>query len=119
MPIGAPSRKPRYNLRPPAQIRSASHKAFIRRQPCVCRGKPGMVCGGDVQCAHFRTANDGGMGLKPCDSFTFPACEAHHRHQHDIGEKAFAVRYGLNLRAICRAMALRSPDPQIRARAIG
>jgi len=97
-------------------IRSASHKAFIRRQQCVCAAfnHPKYPCGGPKVAAHFRTATGGGMGLKPADQFIFCVCDAHHRLQHQVGEAEFQKMFGLNLRIICRDFARRSPDQRIR-----
>jgi hypothetical protein len=36
-------------------------------------------------------------------------CRAHHAEQHRIGERAFAVRYGVDLKALAEAFAHRSP----------
>ena len=116
MPIGAvrPWKLARARMRGPETLRSTSHKAFVRTQPCVCRGKPGVICQGDIQAAHFRTATGGGQGLKPSDAWCFPACWSCHARQHQVGEKEFQRRHGLNLRVICISFAQRSPDQRIR-----
>lgn len=111
MPIGPPSPKTRMGVREPETLRSSVHKAWIRQQPCVVRSND---CTGPREAAHFRTATGGGMGLKPGDQWTFPACNFHHRQQHQIGEASFQHRYSLNLRAICRLYAEHSPDQRIR-----
>jgi len=67
-------------------IRSAKHRAFIRTLPCV-------VCGGPSEAAHIRRGTDGGMGMKPSDSYTVPLCPHHHREQHNIGELRFWYPY--------------------------
>ena len=102
-------------------IRSASHKAFIRRQQCVCAAfnHPFYPCDGRIQCAHFRSGSTGGMGLKPCDSKTFALCYSHHVLQHTVGEREFQLLFGLDLRVICRDFARRSPDARIREAANG
>jgi hypothetical protein len=116
MPIGPSPLKQKMRVKESSFIRSASHKAFIRRQQCVCAAfsHPKYPCGGPKIAAHFRTATGGGMGLKPADQFIFCACDAHHRLQHQIGEAEFQRMFGLDLRVICRDFAQRSPDPRIR-----
>lgn len=116
MPIGPPSPKKRMGVRQPETLRSSIHKAWIRKQPCVCRGSKfdEWMCGGPVEAAHFRSATGGGMGLKPGDQWTFPACNGHHRIQHQVGERTFQAMCRLDLRAICQSYAARSPDQRIR-----
>lgn len=99
--------------RPPESPR---HRAFIAAQPCVAIGHD---CGGDVVCAHMRARvpvpeQRGGKSLRPSDNWTFPACDAHHRLQHQIGERRFEALYGIDLPSICIYYARRSPDPMIR-----
>jgi hypothetical protein len=116
MPIGPPALRKRMGVKQSSFIRSASHKAFIRRQQCVCAAfaHPRLKCEGPIECAHFRSATGGGLGLKPCDRFTFAACNGHHRLQHQVGEAEFQRVFGLDLRIICRDYARRSPDQRIR-----
>lgn len=65
-------------------IRSPKHLAFIRTLPCIIRGSVG-----DVEAAHIRSGSDGGMGMKPSDSYVVPLHFYEHKIQHDQGEKAF------------------------------
>lgn len=69
-------------------IRDKKHLQWIATLPCCVTGKP------DVQAAHIRTGQTGGMGLKPCDSLTVPLDHMAHRIQHDIGEAKFWGKYG-------------------------
>ena len=64
-------------------IRCKSHLQFIRELECVLCGNPG------VEAAHLRWKTDGGMGMKPSDSWVLPLCSHHHRIQHSIGEPRF------------------------------
>jgi hypothetical protein len=63
-----------------------------------------------IECAHVRTGTDGGAGLKPSDKWSVSLCTFHHREQHRIGEKAFEVRYSIDLRALAKEFARRSPQ---------
>lgn len=49
------------------------------------------------------------MGLKPSDSWCISLCRAHHLEQHEVGETAFEAKYDLDLRALAREFAQRSP----------
>lgn len=77
-------------------IRSATHLQFVRGFVCILYGK--HECEGRIEACHIRTGTDGGMGMKPSDCFTFPACEAAHAEQHRIGEAAFERKHGVSLR---------------------
>jgi hypothetical protein len=83
----------------------AAHRAWVRKHRCSvggCRGLP-------IECAHVRNGTDGGLGIKPSDKWTISLCRSHHLEQHEIGEPAFEARYDLDLRALAREFALRSP----------
>lgn len=69
-------------------IRSEKHRRFIASLPCI-------ICGNtDVQCAHIRRRQGGGMGLKPCDSKCVPLCITCHKNQHESGELVFYHGFG-------------------------
>jgi len=83
----------------------AAHRAWVRRHRCSvpgCRKLP-------VECAHVRSATDGGLGLKPSDKWTISLCQDHHLEQHEIGEAGFEARYDLNLIELAKEFAKRSP----------
>lgn len=70
------------------KTRSPKHLRFIASLPCA-------ICGAeDVQAAHIRSGNGGGMGYKPGDKFTVPLCVKHHSKQHCVGEKSFWAPHG-------------------------
>ncbi len=65
-------------------IRDPKHLKFIRSLPCcVC------LCTDNVQAAHIRLGNDGGLAMKPSDCYTVPLCADCHHKQHSIGERQF------------------------------
>ncbi|QGN56544.1 hypothetical protein GKE62_17800 [Novosphingobium sp. Gsoil 351] len=66
-----------------------------------------------MECAHVRTGTDGGIALKPSDRWTISLCRAHHAEQHQIGEPAFEIRYGLDLVALAEVFARRSPHRRV------
>jgi hypothetical protein len=83
----------------------ASHRAWVRRHYCSvpgCQRTP-------IECAHVRSAGDGGMGMKPSDKWAISLCDLHHREQHRIGEREFERRHAIDLVAIAREFARRSP----------
>lgn len=83
----------------------AVHRAWVRRHRCSvpgCRRLP-------IECAHVRSGTDGGLGLKPSDNWCVSLCRDHHLEQHMIGEVAFELEYGLDLKALAREFAARSP----------
>jgi hypothetical protein len=90
------------------ETRRPAHLAWIRTLPCVVPG-----CTGTSEAAHVRLVDTGGgMGLKPPDWWTVPACggpSGHHAEQHRIGHKAFDAKYGLDSRAIAEQLAATSP----------
>jgi hypothetical protein len=117
MPIGPSPLKQKMRVKESSFIRSTSHKMFIRQQRCILAGK--HECKGPVQCCHYRMHGGAGLGMKPCDSRTWPGCFAAHHEQHAIGEPEFARKYGLDLDALCRSYARRSTDPRVRETAYG
>ncbi|TAD89901.1 MAG: DUF968 domain-containing protein [Alphaproteobacteria bacterium] len=104
----------------PHTIRSNTHLRWIRTQPCVAcqvaqpperlrplnQGRPRDAC-------HVRTAANGGVAMKPSDEWTVPMCPAHHREQHE-GTESFQTTYGLDLAALAKSHAARSPSRKIR-----
>lgn len=80
-----------------------AHLAWVRTLPCCVPG-----CTGRSQAAHYRGSGDGGVGLKPSDRYAFPCCAQHHREQHTVGERAFQVKYGIDLHNLVRQLAGRS-----------
>jgi hypothetical protein len=99
---------PRLKPKPPKERVNRScpgHRAWVRRHDCSvrgCRRRP-------IECAHVRCGTDGGAGLKPSDKWTISLCEYHHGEQHRLGEKAFARKYELDLVALAKEFARRSP----------
>jgi len=49
------------------------------------------------------------MGLKPSDAWCVSLCSQHHAEQHRVGELTFETRYSLDLVALARQFARRSP----------
>ena len=101
----------RFPARLPSESRKTSvrscagHRAWVRRHLCSvpgCRRLP-------IECAHVRSGTDGGQGLKPSDKWCISLCRDHHLEQHQIGERAFELRHGLDLKALAEEFAARSP----------
>lgn len=82
-----------------------AHRAWVRRHHCSipgCLRRP-------IECAHVRSGTNGGTGLKPADCWLISLCRYHHAEQHRLGETSFAARYELDLIALAREFASRSP----------
>lgn len=91
-------------------IRDRKFLAFVRSLPCV-------VCGRQrgVEAAHT-SAGERGMAQKVSDRLAIPLCVPHHREYHSLGEKAFAQRHSLDIRAIVGTLNQR---PRIRIQGPG
>lgn len=96
-------------LREEPQIRCPGHLAWVRGHACSVGGASGQGCGGRMEAAHVRSGTDGGMGVKPSDTYTIPLCSDHHAEQHRIGESAFERRRGIDMKAIAEGLARTSP----------
>jgi hypothetical protein len=82
-----------------------AHRMWVRQHFCsvpLCRRGP-------IECAHVRTGTDGGAGIKPSDKWVVSLCAFHHREQHQIGELDFEGKHDIDLRALAREFARRSP----------
>lgn len=98
--------KRRTRPRRTAREENPQHRQWVRGHVCVVNNSE---CTNRIEFAHIRKGTDGGMAKKPSDRFGFPACDFHHREQHDIGEVSFAKRYGLNLLRIAALFWAKSP----------
>lgn len=87
------------------RIRSPGHLAFVREHGCCVPSCGGMP----IEAAHVRTGTDACMGAKPSDQWSISLCSEHHRLQHQIGERAFEIRFGIDMKALAREFAQRSP----------
>lgn len=91
------------------QIRCPSHLAWVRGHVCALDAKNRRDCLGKIQAAHVRIGTDGGMGVKPSDSFAIPLCDHHHAEQHAIGEQSFERKYGISMLKIANDLWRQSP----------
>ena len=88
-----------------------AHRAWVRKHKCsvpACDQLP-------IECAHVRRGTDGGMGLKPSDSWCISLCTQHHAEQHRIGEGAFEKHHGVDLVALAQEFVRRSPHWRVLA----
>lgn len=92
------------------RLRSAKHRAFVRRHHCIVPGCTNLP----TECAHVRLGTDGAGAIKPSDQFSVAMCLHHHSAQHAYGEREFERISGLDLRALAEQFASHSPDPAIR-----
>ena len=99
----------------PKRRHANSGRADLRRFPGHCAWVRGHKCSvpgceqTPIECAHVRAGSDGGIGFKPSDRYTISLCRHHHSEQHQIGERRFETRYGVDLVALAQRFAERSP----------
>jgi hypothetical protein len=82
--------------------RSPRHLAWVRSLPCSVPG----CRGGTIQAHHIRKG--AGVGLKPADQYSIPACFEHHAEIHSIGSRTFEVRYQVDLSGIAARLWVES-----------
>lgn len=94
------------------------HRKFVRSHACCieARWNDGrfLGCGGPIVFAHVRTGTDGGSSLKPSDWWGISLCNNHHLEQHDMGEPAFERHWAIDMKALAREFAAKSPDMKMR-----
>lgn len=110
--MNANSSLPPKRQRPKLGIRTEqreypAHRAFVRSFVCVIHDK--HECEGIIEAAHVRIGTEGGTGLKPHDKWCIPACSKAHQEQHQIGERSFAAKYGIDLKAVAEKFSKASP----------
>lgn len=107
-----PKRRTRQRMmlpKPDAPIRCDGHLKWVRGHNCVCVEIDPTGCGGRIEAAHVRRGTDGGIGSKPGDNWTLPACSNHHAEQHRVGEQTFEKTYKLSMKKIAASLWQRSP----------
>lgn len=86
------------------------HRRWVKAHGCSvsgCTVEPIEFC-------HVRSAANSGTGIKPHDMFGISLCWVHHREQHQIGQRAFADKYKLDLMALAAEFRRTSPDVSMR-----
>ena len=99
-----PVKQRRAGKRRVSVLRDPDYLDFIRDRQCIaCREERRTAIDWNrlprpfsarVEAAHTKV---NGTGSKGTDSSCLPLCTEHHREQHRIGAKDFALYYGLNL----------------------
>ena len=88
------------------------HLAFIRTLPCVLTGKR------PVEAAHVRYADpaygkrETGKSEKPHDKWTVPLSPEKHREQHDMNEREFWARHGVDPLRVAAALWASTGDDE-------
>lgn len=86
------------------KIKSPGHMKWVRLHSCCVKG-----CTNDrMEAHHVRLGSHAGMGSKPGDDKTISLCVTHHSAAHR-GEETFAKMYGLDLQALAKEFADKSP----------
>lgn len=57
----------------------------------------------------MRSATDAGMALQPSDRWVISLCVFHHHEQHQIGERQFDAKHGIDMHELALAFARKSP----------
>lgn len=103
-PAGKTKKRPREH--------DGAHLAWIRTLPCVITGER------PVDPAHIRYADPAygkrevGAGEKPHDKYTVPLCRRKHDEQHNMDERLFWARHGLDPIKIALALHSNSGDDE-------
>jgi hypothetical protein len=87
------------------RIRCPGHLKWVRGFKCCvpgCDRRP-------IEAAHVRLGTNGGMGMKPDDTWVVSLCRDHHRRQHEMGERGFEIFHNVDLKAIAQEFAAKSP----------
>ncbi len=110
------TRLPSKRKRPKSGIERApprewpQHRRFVRSHGCCVTG----CLAGPMDVAHVRSAANSGTAIKPHDAFSISLCRGHHAEQHQIGQRAFEAKYGIDMAALALAFTRRSPDTAMR-----
>lgn len=89
-----------------------AHLRWLRTLPCVITGER------PVEAAHIRYGDpvygkrETGRSEKPSDRFCVPLSAAKHREQHDMNEREFWARHGLDPLRIALALHANSGDDE-------
>jgi hypothetical protein len=65
--------------------------------------------------AHVRSSLTAGVAQKPPDWFGISLCDDAHNHQHAIGEWAFELFFGIDMKKLALEFARNSPDVEMKA----
>ena len=77
-------------------IRDPKFLAKVRKMTCLVQ-QDGKHCNGrPVEAHHLTSVGCGVMGGKAGDDKVLPLCRLHHRTLHNIGEKTFWKRWGVD-----------------------
>lgn len=91
------------------------HRRFVRKHECVVSLTTFGECEGPVEFAHYRTAANSGTSLKPHDWFGVSMCHKHHAEQHQIGQRSFEKKYGIDFTNLSAEFANKSDDAEMKA----
>ncbi len=103
--MNLPLRVKQERIQTAGRVRSPAHLKWIRTHHCCVPGCKNVP----IEAAHVRTGTDGGMGMKPSDSWSISLCAPHHHQQHNIGEADFERVYGIDMKALAAEFTSKSP----------
>ena len=87
------------------RVRCPAHLKWVRSHRCCV---PGCL-DGPIEAAHVRSSGDGGVSVKPGDQWTISLCRFHHREQHQRGEHMCEEQHGIDMFALAKEFAAKSP----------
>ena len=90
------------------RVRCPAHLKWIRCHAC-CAFLTSWGCAGPIEAAHVRSETNGGVALKPGDDNVISLCRFHHGEQHRVGEPEFERKYNIDMKALAREFAEKSP----------
>jgi hypothetical protein len=102
--------QPKLGVNAPPRKVWPRHRRWVRSHGCCVPDCPASR----VDFAHLRSAANAGKGLKPHDAFGISLCRAHHIEQHTLGAASFGQKHGIDLWALAREFARRTPDQRMR-----
>lgn len=90
-------------------FRSPEHMAWVRsRFGCCVRGCTNVT--DRIDPMHITGIGGATIGRKQADDRVIPGCRTHHREMdHEIGEQAFAKKYGIDLEEMIADLIKGSP----------
>jgi hypothetical protein len=100
---GNPMKKAPKVAKEDAEKVGADHLAFLRTLPCVITGARPVEAAHVSMTSKIWGKSDKGVGKKSADRWALPLSPAMHREQHELGERAFWKKHGIDpLVVACR-----------------
>lgn len=89
--------------------RFPQHLRWLRSLPCVLDGNPDHVCDGRIEAMHVDHAGGKGVALKVADYHAVPGCSGTHAEYHQHGARTWERKWRVDLVAVAKLYAAKSP----------